>query len=246
MKNLESLKNLGLNEKEQIVYIALLQLEKATANQIARKSGIKRPTSYDILYRLQTDGFIYEANENGKRFFVANPPEQLVQRLDERKKALEADLPFLLSIYNIKAKRPKVAYFEGLDGIKKLYEDTLKSLKSSDEILAYVTTDSLEILADFSADYVARRVEKGIRLRGIYNTSIKMSKYLHNNQKQLREARVVKKFPLKNEINIYANKIIILTYSPEPFGVLIESNEIAETQRAIFELAWIGAKEVGK
>lgn len=244
MQYLNSLKKLGLNPHEQDVYFALLQLEKATANEVARKSKIKRPTTYDILYRLQSDNFIYETIENNKRYFIANPPEKLLRVLDSQKRELEKDLPILTSIYNTKPKKPKIAYFEGFEGIKQLYEDTLISLKKGDEILAYVTSETIKFLEDYSVDYVRRRAKKGIRLRGIYQNKPDLKKYLKHNKEQLRTSKIVleKQFPLKNEINIYADKVIIITYSPEPFGVLIQSKEIASTQRSIFEIAWQGIR----
>jgi len=248
MQYLKSLEKLGLNQKEQEVYFALLQLEKASANDVARKSKVKRPTTYDILYRLQSEGFIVEITENNKRYFVANAPEKLTQVLDEKKRELERDLPFLTSIYNTKAKKPKVAYFEGLDGIIQLYEDTLISCQKGDEILAYVSNDTVKYLDEYTIDYVRRRVEKGIKMRGFYQDTPRVREYLEHNSEHLRTSNIIKEeeFPLKNEINIYADKLIILTYAPEPFGVMIESKEISDTQRTIFELAWNGTELLQK
>lgn len=242
MQYLKSLQKLGLNDKEQEIYFALLQLEKATANQIAHKANLKRPTTYDILYRLQADGFIYETEENGKRKFVANEPKKLIDIIENQKRDLVKDLPVLNSIFNTNPKKAKVAYFEGYEGIKQLYEDTLISLKKSDEILAYVTNETIEYLKDYSLDYVDRRVKKGIKLRGIYQDKPELGQYLKKDTEQLRTSKVVsdKDFPIKNEINIYADKMILITYSPEPYGILIESKEVVATQRSIFEMAWRG------
>lgn len=244
MQYLQSLEKLGFNQKEQEVYFALLQLEKATANGVAQKANLKRPTTYDILYRLQKQGFIYESVENKKRYFVAHQPEKLLDILESQKRELKNDLPVLASIFNTNPKKPKVAYFTGFEGIKQLYEDTLSSLKSGDEILAYVANDTVKYLEEYALDYVKRRVEKNINLRGIYQDTPELKKYLGSDTAQLRLFKLAdsKFFTLKNEINIYADKMIIITYAPEPFGVLIESKEIAQTQRAIFEMAWNGLK----
>lgn len=243
MRILHSLEKLGLEYKEQLVYVALLQLERATANEIAYKANLKRPTTYDILYRLRAGGVIAEVKEGKKRKFVAQPPEQLLTLLDEQKRAVEQDLPQLLSIYNTKTKRPKVAYFEGVDGIKQLYEDTLLVTPNGGEILAYVTKDTVDALPEYTADYVRRRVAKNITLRGIYESSPAVKRYLAKNKEQRRQARVLNNAqPLDNEINIYGDRMIIITHKPEPFGVQIESKEIADTQRTIFELAWRSAR----
>ena len=244
MEYLKSLKNLGFNQKEQDIYFALLELEKATANEIAYKSKVKRPTTYDILYRLRQQGFIAETYENKKRFFIANPPENLIKIIEERKRELKEDLPELLGIFNTKARKPKVEYFEGLDGIIQLYENTLSVLEKGDEILAYVADYEIPELEKYMHDYVLRRAKKGIRARGIAESKPGIKEFTRENKAQLRITKLVseKEYNLKNEINIYANKVIIITYRPEPFGVLIESKEIADTQRAIFEMAWRGIK----
>jgi len=95
-------------------------------------------------------------------------------------------------------------------------------------------------------DYVKRRAEKGIRLRGVYKKEKDIMEYMKGNREQLRVARVLeeKDFPVSNETNIYKNKVAIASYGREMFGMIIESEEIARSQRAIFELAWKGAELV--
>ncbi|MFA5967349.1 MAG: helix-turn-helix domain-containing protein [Patescibacteria group bacterium] len=243
MEYLKSLQQLGLNQREQDVYFSLLQLGKATANQVAYKAKTKRPTTYDILDGFKRNNIAFETKENKKRFFIANPPEKLLELIESQKRDLEYDLPVLKSIYNVSSERPKIAYFDGLAGIKQLYEDTL-TLGRGEEILAYITSETPAAMPEFTKDYVKRRAQKGIKLRGIYQDSPAIRVFIKKDKSQLRTSKIVdpKKFNIKNEINIYANKIIINTYLPEPFGILIESKEVADTQRIIFEMAWQSLK----
>jgi hypothetical protein len=53
-------------------------------------------------------------------------------------------------------------------------------------------------------------------------------------------------FPFTNEIDIYGNKVAILSYTGELLAVIIESESVARTQRMIFELAWLGAGKFNK
>jgi len=244
MQYFDSLKQLGLNQREQDVYLAILQMEKASINDLSLRAKTKRSTTYNIVYRLKAEGFVSETTENKKHIFIANNPELVLSVLDEKKRHFKQELPAILSLYNTLPQKPKVAYFEGLEGIKQLYEDTLLVTHRGGEILAYVTIETPKALGEYTIDYVTRRAKKGIRLRGIYNDSPEIRKYLIHNKEQLRESKIIseKEMPLENEINIYSNKMIIITYRPEPFGVLIESKEVADTQRAIFEMAWRGIK----
>ncbi len=248
MKQIESLQKLGLNQKEQEVYLALLQMEKTTAYQLAKKTNIKRPTVYDILNRLNSRGFVLQSSENNKIIYFAQDPSKLLSIIENQKQVFLSDLPYLNSLYNLKPSKPKISYFEGIEGIKYLYEDTLTSLKKGDEILAYVAEDAVKYFIKYAEEYVLRRVQKGIKLRGIYHDVQKIKQHLEKNKNELRISKTINPntFPMHNEINIYSNKMIIITYFPEPFGILIESKEVIETQRTIFELAWIGAKSIKK
>jgi hypothetical protein len=63
---------------------------------------------------------------------------------------------------------------------------------------------------------------------------------------RLREIRLVTSdmFASRNEINIYDHKVAICSFpvdarsTDDLFGVIIESKEVAQTQRQIFEMAW--------
>ncbi len=240
------LEQIGIDNKKADVYLACLEMGGATAYLIAKKTGLKRPTVYDIANQLMKEGLVYKSIKGSIKYFSPADPEILVRRLQQKEKNIRQIMPDLQNLYNSPQAKPFIRYFEGEEGIKEMYEDSLRSLKKGEEILAYVGDDTLKNMPEYADDYIKRRVEKNIRLRGIYKSFPEILKYMQNNQAQLREARVLKKedFPVSNETNIYKNKIAIASYGTEMFGMIIESAEIARSQKAIFELAWRGAKEI--
>lgn len=50
-------------------------------------------------------------------------------------------------------------------------------------------------------------------------------------------------FNISNEINIYDNKVSIITLKEGKIGVLIESKEIYESMKTIFEILWMVGKK---
>jgi hypothetical protein len=124
-----------------------------------------------------------------------------------------------------------------------MYEDELKSCKKGDEILSYMGQDPLEELPEYSKYFVDERVKKGVISRSICKETESVMKYVKNNAAQLRITKILstENFPIDNEIDIYKNKVAIASYGKEMFGMIIESEEIAKAQKAIFELAWRGA-----
>lgn len=240
----ETLEQLGMHEKKAEVYLACLELGAATAYLIAKKVGLKRPTVYDIANQLMREGLLHKSMRGNVKYFSPADPEKLIRILRSKEQAVREAMPELQNLYNSPRTKPLIRYFEGKEGIIEMYEDSLCACRKGDEILAYVGEDVLRHLPSYAKEYVKHRVEEGIKLRGIYKNNPEIAEYLEKSREQLRIARVLDedKFPVGNETNIYKNKIAITSYGKEMFGMIIESEEIARSQKAIFELAWKGAE----
>lgn len=239
------LNQIGLKEKKAELYLACLKMGKATAYSLAEKSNVKRPTAYDIIAQLMKEGLLYKTIKNNVAYYSPADPEIFINKEKEREEKINILVPKLQEIFISKKIRPSIRYFEGEEGIKEMNEDSLRSLKKGDEILAYVGENILEHMPEHAKRYVKRRVERGIRLRGIYTDNELVQKYLKNNDSELRQVKIVDKkiFPITNETNIYKNKIAISSFNKELFGIIIESEEIYLSQKAIFELAWGGVNK---
>lgn len=234
---------LGFTEKQEKIYQSLLQLGRGTVIQISSLAGTKRPTTYDTLAELIQLGLASEIYEGKKHYYLAENPDKLEDLLKERQRGLEEALPYLRSIYNAGGEKPNVAYFPGLEGIEHICKDILKMPEGS-EVLGFVTSKELEHpkMLFFLDWFVRERVKRNIKFKGVYNYSLKMKEELENSSDELREYRLVSvdEFPFTDEINIYGNKIAIMSYGQRPFGVTIESKSVADTQRSIFKLVWRG------
>jgi len=240
MKIKEILNQVGIEGKKADVYLACLEMSKATAYLLAKKTGLKRPTTYDIINQLMKEGLVYKSIKNNKKYYSPADPEALLKKNKEREEKIKSIMSDLQNLYNSPKIKPFIRYFEGEDGIKEMYEDSLRSCKKGDEILAYVGVDVLSYLPKYADDYVRRRVEKNIHLRGLYKQNEKIKNYIAKNVEQLRKSKILtpEDFPISNETNIYKNKIAIASYGREMFGMIIESEEIYKSQKAIFELIW--------
>ena len=243
---------LGFNQKEAKVYLALLELGPSTATEIARQAKINRTTSYDILDSLAGDGLVNLIGETKIQKYVAESPEKVIKFLEnkitktkEQLNLAQSLLPQLLSIYSTKEK-PKVKFYEGAEGMQAAFEDTLTA---DHEILAYAVGEDMNkaLSEKYFKDYFKRRTLKNIAVRVIAPDTPESRAVIMNDAKELRTSLLVPKdrFYFSIEMNIYNNKIMIASWR-EKFAIIIESEEIAGAQRKIFELAWEGAKAMQK
>lgn len=249
----ELLKQLELSDKESKIYLANLELGSALASNIAKKAQINRGTTYDILHSLIQKGLIHTYWKKNKSYFSALDPEKLLRYADqktklweENKTRIEKYLPELKMLHRTSEAKPIIEYYEGKEGIISAYEDTLTLPKNS-EILCYVSAkEMVEALPKYIPNYIEKRIKKGIKMRAIGRDTVEGKNRAKCDQLELRQTQLVpaEKFPFTNEINIYSDKILIIANLKEMFAVIIKSKEIAQTQKAIFELAWAGAKKL--
>jgi len=244
---LSSLSALGLSDKEAGVYLALLRLGPSIVSAVARESGVNRATAYVILDTLITKGLARISGKEPKQEYVAESPDTLVvllkKQAEEAKRkheTAEALALELKSLHNI-TDRPRVRFYEGADGLRQAYEDTLSA---KEKIRAYASIDDMHAaLPGYFPRYYKRRADKGIPIRAIFPTTPDSIERAVHDDEELRESVLVSgnQYTFHPEINIYDNKTMIASWR-EKLGIIIESEEVADAMKKIFELAWLGAK----
>lgn len=237
----KKLKNIGiLEEKESTTYLAILELGETTIQRISQKTQIKRTTLYDVIESLKKMGLISVTKKGKKNIYYAEDPRKIEDNLENKKREYLKILPEILSITNLIDKKPKIRFFEGINGIKEVYKDTLNYPKS--ETLAWLSFDAVNHfdIEYLWKDYVKKRIEKKIWQRSIAPNN----KYLKNvktfDQEHLRQTRLIdhEQFPIEVEINLYGKRNIGIMAFKEEIGLIIESQKIYNTLKSIFELNW--------
>ncbi len=241
---LELLTGFGLKEKEAQVYLASLTLGQTGVTEIAKQAGIQRTFTYDILEELKKRGLVSVVDTAGKKHFQAISIESFLFLMEEKFDRFKAFLPELKGLEKA-VNKPGVQFFQGMEGIKAVLLDTLNQPTGS-EILCFSNAQGLYTeVKRLEQWYVGERVKREINMRFIAPNNPETMEYIKQDKKQKRESRTVPQefFPFYAEVDIYANKLAILSLDQEePIAIIIESEAVAKTQRMIFELAWKGAK----
>jgi len=249
---LENLRYFGLTKNESSVYLALLELGRGTVSQISRKGNVNRTTGYDILDSLVNKGLVQISGKEPKQEYVAESPDNLLKvlatRIEEAKQDLEKAkelVPKLQSLYRVEG-RPQVKFYEGVEGLREVFEDTLKI--PNKKMVAFAALEAQHAaLPDFFPRYYQRRVENNISMRAIFPKTPGGIERANQDKTEARESMFVPsdQYGFNPAINVYDDKVMIASF-PEKLGIIIESAQIADVMRKIFELSWIGAKQLQK
>ncbi len=232
--------------------MAALTITPALASVIAKQACLNRITTYEALKRLTAKGLIKTRGKSGKRgrYFETEDVEVIKSKLEERKQQYEtllqkvdAIIPDMRSLYAGNEKAPEVYFYEGRDGIKNVLLDTLK--QKPKESIAFASADFLQkgYEKSFLETYWKKRVEMKIPARGIAPDTIK-ARELFSPERNIKELRKVKFVPVpyynfSDEIEIYGDNVgIISLHKGNEHGIIIRSQSIADSFRALFNLLW--------
>jgi len=232
---MNSLKQAGLSDNEEKVYLALVDLGPSLAGQISRKTGLHRRTVYDVTEMLIKKGFIGYILKNNRRIFQASNPQRFLDILDEKKNLLE---PFIQELGEkfIKTKeKEETNFYKGKEGLKSVFEDQL--LGKQEILILGASPKAYEILKFYFHWYDKARKKKKIKTR-IIATDKKIKRIALADIKYLPE-----KYSSPVSVNIYGEKVAIVLWAKEPFVIVIKNKEISESYKNYFELMWRIAKK---
>jgi len=246
----QSLKNLDLSEKEAIVYLASLGLGLSTIQEIARKSQISRSTTYEVIESLMKKGLMFALSKGKRKYFSAEGPERLMtlidikeRALEKRKKELKAILPELKELTRLSRERPRVRFYDGKQGIREIQKDILrtKNLGSIEEFVPL--DDAYQLFPAHPRDHrhgMGKRINVPEKL--IYTS--KKGEILPQKRGPIETLFIpIEKFPFHTEITIYAHKVALVSFGRKLTGVILESEDIANTLRCMFNLLWKAFKK---
>ena len=122
------LKKIGLGDYESLIYAVLLRNSPTTASILARKCNLSRSSVYTTLNSLIAKGLVGTSYKNETKQFIAQDLSVLEQYLKKEKEqinqkfqTLESLKINLQSVVNQKFNLPQIIFFEGQEGLKKIY-----------------------------------------------------------------------------------------------------------------------------
>jgi HTH-type transcriptional regulator, sugar sensing transcriptional regulator len=243
------LTDIGFSDKEIKVYLSVLSLGNAKVSEIAQYGGINRTSAYDILSALVEKGVVSVSGKKPRQEYTAEDPMTLVTYLgrviSERQEQLVRTRAMVgeLQLIHNKKNRPKVTFYEGMEGLKTVYENTLTSTET---IRGFANVDQMhQGLPGYFPEYYKRRAAAGINIRALLSGNEEGHNRSKRDKDEKRKTVFVdpQKYDFIPEIDIYNNKIMIASWK-ESLGIIIESEEIADAMKKLYDLAWIGAESL--
>lgn len=234
----DSLAELGLSKQESVAYLAALELGFSSISDIAKKAGIKRPTTYYIIEELVKKNLISRAPKGKRMFYLAERPQNLLRNIRAQEERLVNLMPQLESLQKSARNRPNIRFFEGKDGIRAIYKEIfnthhkMSAIGSLERIMQVITPEE-------NAGFFKMFRERGGKIRDLLDDSAEARAYAKSAyRKGLGPAKYLPKdFKMGTDMLIAGDKVSLISYSAM-VGLLIENAEIAQTQKQTFDFMW--------
>lgn len=245
-KTEELLVGAGLTATEARVYLAGAGAGGVTAQEIARETGIRRPTVYHCLGTLSEKGLVSSRRAGGRLRFSALPPEHLRALVERRKADAERQARSLDELVALLASAkgrsgPIVSRHPGLDGMKAVLDVAFCAKSKHWDIVAPVKNFLRSEDGEYARRYLEARKRHGITSRTLWEFPRKGARELSPIEVKDRNPRFMPpsmQGKFKSMMILFDDRVAIFSSAEDPGAVLITSEEISGMFRAMFEGVW--------
>lgn len=251
-----ALEQVGLSKDHALMYRTLLKRGFSKAQHLAKDTGLTRTYAYKILDDLVEMKLAERREDIGKiaLFFPAHPAtlRTLIEKKQENIKAAETGLQSILgtlvSDFNLLSGKPNMQFYEGAEGLSRLYKDILAEEKNILLIRSPLDETKPEI-AELVEKQIKAQIKADIHVRAITPLSQeKMGKTFSYDKENLVTRREVlqNEFMIPAQMIIYGNKVGITSFGEKMVTTIIENNEISVLCTVLFEFIWKRCVEVSE
>ncbi len=241
----ETLRQLGLSDRQTDIYLTLLKQGPGSIRDIAVGAGINRGTTYEELKNLRARSLVSYFPKGKRKFFCAESPDQLVRIAEDKQHSLKLATEVLrqdilpdLNDFKPDSATANVHHYEGDEGIEFVLKDILRSVEKDDEKLyrVYSSRQIRKYLYRPFPNFTRARVQKGISVNviaigdGGEDAPLAQRKWISDSEGATAASYVA----------IYPPKcaLISLIHGDYPSAVLLESDAIALVMKISFDTLW--------
>ena len=222
---------LGLDDKTERIYRALLYLADAPASRVAEETGIIRTSVYHMLEHLISLGLVSTYISQGTKRFVAENPNKIKSHFEQRMILTERIIPELQKEMRKTSSKSEIKTYHGKEAIKSLIEEALDtkervilSIGSSKELLKFIGG---------KFGYGHRR-----RMKNILARSIRFEGDESASNPRLNQVKFIKNIDFPGYILIHDKKVCIILFEKNGLSFMIENQSFSQIAKSLFELIW--------
>lgn len=237
----------GLTDNEARIYLYALEKSSFSPRSIALEKRIPRPTVYHVLQSLIEKGLMIKAATSSGVAFTATKPAQLSillqaeqDRIQTRSERLKELLPVLQERRQRTPMTEETIRYEGLSGIKLLFEEALYCKERAWDIIAPSQNVLRQVEKRYAESIYEAQRQRGIRLRTLWEHKVHATPHTPEEirRRNIRLMPGVMTGRFSCLIILFDDACAIFSPLERSSATLLRSTEIHSTFQAVFDGLW--------
>lgn len=238
----KNLSELGFNNNEIMVYVALTQLGEAPASKIAKKADLPRTTAISILNKLAADGYLTLHHFRGTAYYWIESPRAIVGKFETKIKIAEDLNTLLANLYRSESHFPGAQIFDTKTSIRNFIENTISNLPLR-SIIYTIDTPAEGNYAKIFSDNVGDTILSKKQTRAIFTKTLVPFGCLKTIEPRKANQKNIEIRELPADINFKAslwliNNLLVLFSGNPPFVVAIKHPLIVTSLKGVYDHFW--------
>ncbi len=236
--NLKSvLTEYGLKTNHAIVLLTCLEIGSGSVAAIAKRAGLSRSSCEAVLEILHRGGFVTSFKKKKVLHYAAQDPRIIIQVVKRKAFALEQALPQFLATYSENRIQSNTRYYEGREGVQIVLNEILNE---ADDILTYGSVEDLFATVESFPDFVEKRFQKKILVRALLPNSPKAQERREIGLQKLMRVTIIPEDYYQSGAMafLWKHKLALVSLNVNQAVIVIESKELVNLQRAMFNALW--------
>jgi len=230
----EELQKLGMTKSEAIVFELLVKYGEISGSQLAKKSGIDRSTTYNLLDSLNKKGFVSYVIKNGLKTYQLSNPENIKKFAEEKVQIANSLIEEIKKISKKEHQEEIVEIYEGKNAPRVMYN--LYVNQKNQKFLTYGGYGKMfSTLEPEMVGYIKKfRINKN-SLYAFISKDYPNKEKLNIITKNIKQTNFTS---IPAGFTIGSDSVIFHIYEDESKVILIKNQLVAKIMRELYETAW--------
>ena len=237
-----NLRELGFNDKEIKIYIALTELGEAVASKIAKRSDLPRTTTIDILNKLKNDGYLTTHTYKNLTYYWIESPAVLSNILKNKVEIAENLNKLLANLYRSEHHFPFAQSHDTKSSIRKFITKTITNLKKG-SVIWTIDAPEMENYAKIYSDTTEKNLfYQKRKSRIMTNTLIPFNSFKNIPEHRIKNQYIkIREMPeginFKSSLWLIEDNLMHFSGKP-PFLVVLQHEFIIFSVKSVFDFLW--------
>jgi hypothetical protein len=247
---IEDLATIGISESQAKAYLNMIKKPYVVPSDFCVDIDESRTNTYKILDDLVDKKMATKTKKGNKIIYIAESPVILAELAREKKdfqviseQKINKSIPNLLKSFNATHEKPGVNFYTGKSGIESIYK---LQIQENRPIQFFKTRQDIKFFG-FEFMHKIRNLapKAGIKRKAFTPDAPETPIDIKKSDKEMLLERtwyLQKDYTAPVEWSVFGNKTSIISFGKEAIGIVIDSEQIAESIRQLFRLLDEGLK----